>query len=229
MNLLPLNDRILVRVDPPDVQTEEGKLFIPGIAQEAKNSGIVIAVGPGKVNDQGVRIPIGLKVGDHVLFKGYKVDPIKDTEADKIMMTEDAVIALLGETTRPTFAYKWDGTPGILVSDAQIEITDQGPAYFLKPANIKQYIAYTPDGRKAHLPVGAALPAGYTIDNPGNIYTSSGDVWSADAAATRAAEPEKPVTEHKSAGLLEPGNAPIPQNAASMESSLTKYADQFKK
>lgn len=68
-----LNDQILIRRTDP--QEKFGRIFIPATAQEKSEQGIVVAVGPGLMNDQGVRIPLDIHVGDGVKFSKYYGTP----------------------------------------------------------------------------------------------------------------------------------------------------------
>lgn len=214
MNLQPLNDRILVRVDPPETKTTGG-LLLPDDARKAKNSGVVIAVGPGKVNEQGVRVPVGLKVGDHILFKGYAVEPIADYDADKLMMEEKAVIAVIADSPYPK------GNP---IGQVRAELTAVSPTNAAEAMGKAQMLEHLTNIEQFLVVVARR-------SDPQSDMQPQAGVWEAEANAVRSVNrdpnPEKP--EAKPTGLLEPGKAPIPQNAASMESSLTKYADQFKK
>ena len=76
MKLTPLNDRVLVKRLESEERTAGG-LFIPDTAKEKPSKGEVIAVGPGKVADNGQRIAMAVKVGDSVLFNKYAGSEIK--------------------------------------------------------------------------------------------------------------------------------------------------------
>ena len=70
MKIRPLNDRVLVlRVD--EEETTSGGIIIPDTAKEKPQEGKVVATGPGKVDDNGKRIPLEVKVNDRVLFSKY--------------------------------------------------------------------------------------------------------------------------------------------------------------
>jgi len=99
LNLQPLNDRILVRVDEPEKRV--GSIYLPDPAQEKSNKGTVLAVGPGKLNDDGGRRIPQVRVGDRVLFRTYPVDSIADDEGGMLAMSEENVIAKIIEITTP--------------------------------------------------------------------------------------------------------------------------------
>ena len=72
MNLQPLNDQIFVRVDLP----EEKVGCCSCLTLAGANTGVVLAVGPAELKDDGTRTVIDLKVGDHIFFKGWGVEPV---------------------------------------------------------------------------------------------------------------------------------------------------------
>ncbi len=96
MNVKPLNDRVLVqRLE--EVQVTKGGIFIPDTAKEKPVEGRVKAVGPGKVNDQGNRIPLNVKEGDRILFGRYAGSEIKIEGEEYLMMREDDILAVVEE------------------------------------------------------------------------------------------------------------------------------------
>jgi chaperonin GroES len=94
MKVKPLNDRVLVqRLE--EAQVTKGGIFIPDTAKEKPVEGKVIAVGPGKVNDQGNRVPLNVKEGDRILFGRYAGSEIKVEGEDYLMMREDDILAIV--------------------------------------------------------------------------------------------------------------------------------------
>jgi chaperonin GroES len=94
MKVKPLNDRVLVqRLE--EAQVTKGGIFIPDTAKEKPVEGKVIAVGPGKVNDQGNRMPLNVKEGDRILFGRYAGSEIKVEGEDYLMMREDDILAIV--------------------------------------------------------------------------------------------------------------------------------------
>ena len=95
MNLKPLNDRVLVKRLESEEKTAGG-LFIPDTAKEKPSKGEVIAVGPGKVADDGKAIAMTVKKGDQVLFNKYAGTEIKLDGVDHLVMREDDILAIIG-------------------------------------------------------------------------------------------------------------------------------------
>lgn len=74
--LTPVNDRLLVKLVEKEEMTKAG-IYLPDSAKEEPQQGVVIAVGPGKMDDSGKRQPMSAKIGDTVLFAKYGGDEIK--------------------------------------------------------------------------------------------------------------------------------------------------------
>ena len=94
MKLKPLNDRVLVK----RLETEEktaGGLYIPDTAKEKPSKGQVVAVGPGKVGDNGERTPLAVKAGDEVLFNKYAGTEVKLDGVDHLVMREEDILAII--------------------------------------------------------------------------------------------------------------------------------------
>ena len=90
----PLADRIVVK---PLEETEQmrGGLYIPDTAKEKPQQGKVIAVGQGKVKEDGTRQPLDVKAGDTILFGKYSGQEIKIDGEENLIMREDEVLAVL--------------------------------------------------------------------------------------------------------------------------------------
>jgi chaperonin GroES len=95
MKIRPLNDRILVKRTEEETKTKGG-IIIPDTAKEKPQRGEVIAVGPGKMGDDGKRIPLELKAGDKVLFSKYAGTEIKVDGEEQIFMREDDILGIIG-------------------------------------------------------------------------------------------------------------------------------------
>jgi chaperonin GroES len=94
MKARPLHDRILVqRLD--EGEQKIGGIIIPDTAKEKPQQGKVIAVGNGKVKDDGTRIPLDVKAGDRILFGKYSGQDIKLDGEEYLIMREDEVLAVL--------------------------------------------------------------------------------------------------------------------------------------
>jgi chaperonin GroES len=94
MKIRPLHDRILAeRLEEKEVR--EGGIIIPDTAKEKPQEGKVIAVGNGKVSDDGKKIPLDVKAGDKILFGKYSGSEVKLDEKEYLIMREDDVLAIL--------------------------------------------------------------------------------------------------------------------------------------
>ncbi len=94
MKLQPLNDRLLVKRLESEEKTAGG-LYIPDTAKEKPSKGEVIAVGPGKVDDNGNRVALTVKKGDMVLFNKYAGTEVKLDGVDHLVLREDDVLAII--------------------------------------------------------------------------------------------------------------------------------------
>ncbi len=94
MKVKPLNDRVLVlRMD--EEQKSPGGIIIPDTAKEKPMEGKIVAVGPGKMGDDGKRIPLEVKKGDRILFSKYAGTEIKLDGVEHLIMREDDILAVL--------------------------------------------------------------------------------------------------------------------------------------
>lgn len=89
----PLSNRVLIQRSK--AQTKKGGILLPDSAQEKPKEGVVIAVGPGKVDEQGNKEPMQLKVGDRVLFSAYAGTEVKGEDEEMLIMSEDDVLGVL--------------------------------------------------------------------------------------------------------------------------------------
>ncbi len=90
--LQPLADRLVVKPIQKDEMTKSG-IFIPDTAKEKPQEGEIIAVGPGKMTDDGKRIPLDLKVGDRVIYSKYGGSEIKIDDVEMIILRESDILA----------------------------------------------------------------------------------------------------------------------------------------
>ncbi len=94
MNARPLHDRILVqRIE--EGEQKIGGIIIPDSAKEKPQQGKVVAVGSGKVKEDGGRIPLDVKSGDLILFGKYSGQEIKLDGEEFLIMREDEVLAVI--------------------------------------------------------------------------------------------------------------------------------------
>jgi chaperonin GroES len=94
MKLRPLNDRIIVKRLDQETKTASG-LIIPDAAAEKPDQGQVLAVGNGKILDDGKVRPLDIKVGDRVLFGKYSGQAFKLDGEELLQMREEDVIAIV--------------------------------------------------------------------------------------------------------------------------------------
>ncbi len=94
MKVQPLHDRILLkRVDAK--QEKRGGIIIPDTAKEKPMEGKVIAVGAGRVEKDGKRIPLEVKVGDKVLVGKYSGTEIKIDDVEHVILREDEILGII--------------------------------------------------------------------------------------------------------------------------------------
>ncbi len=94
MKFKPLRDRVLVRYSSEEEKTAGG-LFIPDAAKEKPQKGMVIAVGPGRVTDDGKRQAMEIKVGDTVLFDKYSGSKIKIDDEEYLIIREEDILGIV--------------------------------------------------------------------------------------------------------------------------------------
>ena len=94
MKVKPLNDRVLIkRVDAEE--KAKGGIIIPDTAKEKPLEGKVVAVGAGRLGDDGKRIPLDVKVGDRVLVGKYTGTEIKIHEVEHVIIREDEILGVI--------------------------------------------------------------------------------------------------------------------------------------
>jgi len=94
MKVRPLHDRLLVRRIEPK-ETAKGGIIIPDTAKEKPQEGEVLAVGNGKILENGTKLALDVKVGDKILFGKYTGSEIKIDGEDVLVLREDEVLAVL--------------------------------------------------------------------------------------------------------------------------------------
>jgi chaperonin GroES len=94
MKVQPLNDRVLVLRVEREEKTAGG-IIIPDTAKEKPQEGKVVAVGPGKINDDGKRVPLEVKAGDRILFGKYAGTEIKIDGVEHLIMREDDILGII--------------------------------------------------------------------------------------------------------------------------------------
>jgi chaperonin GroES len=94
MKVRPLHDRLLVR-RIEEKETAKGGIIIPDTAKEKPQKGEVLAVGNGRILDNGTKIALEVKVGDKILFGKYSGTEIKIDGEDVLIFREDDVLAII--------------------------------------------------------------------------------------------------------------------------------------
>ena len=94
MKIKPLNDRVVVlRVE--EEQKSAGGIIIPDTAKEKPIEGKIISAGPGKMGDDGKRVPLDVKVGDRVLFSKYAGTEINIEDVEHLFMNEEDILGVI--------------------------------------------------------------------------------------------------------------------------------------
>lgn len=96
-NVRPLGNRVLIQRSK--AQASKGGILLPDSAQEKPKEGVVVAVGPGKCDDNGKCDPLNVKVGDKILFSSYAGTEVKNLENDAteefLILSEDDILGVL--------------------------------------------------------------------------------------------------------------------------------------
>ena len=95
MKIRPLQDRVMVKRLENGVEKTKGGIIIPDTAKEKPQQGKIIAVGKGKVNDDGKLMPLGVKVGDTILFGKYSGSEIKLDGEEHLIMREEDILGVV--------------------------------------------------------------------------------------------------------------------------------------
>ncbi len=105
MQVRPLHDRVLLkRVE--EKETIKGGIIIPDTAKEKPMEGKVVAVGPGKIQEDGKRQALDVKTGDRVLFGKYAGTDIKIDDEDYVIMREEEILAVFEKAAKSKSASK---------------------------------------------------------------------------------------------------------------------------
>ncbi len=94
MNVRPLHDRLLVQRNDSATQTAGG-LYLPETAKEKPVEGTVLAVGDGRLTEEGKSLPLQVKVGDRIIFGKYSGTEIKLDGEERLILREDDVLGIL--------------------------------------------------------------------------------------------------------------------------------------
>jgi len=96
MKLRPLHDRVIVKRLEEERKTASG-IVIPDTAAEKPDQGEVLAIGPGKKNEEGKLFPVDVKVGDKILFGKYSGTTVKVDGEELLVMREEDIMAVVGK------------------------------------------------------------------------------------------------------------------------------------
>lgn len=96
MKIKPLRDKVLIKVEEEEEKTAGG-IYLPDTAKEKPQRGIVVAVGDGRMTDEGKLIPISVKVGDRVIFSKYAGTEIKLDGEKHVILSADDIYAVIEE------------------------------------------------------------------------------------------------------------------------------------
>lgn len=92
--LKPLGDRVVIRVLEQEEKTASG-IFLPDTAKEKPSQGEVVAVGPGKLQDDGKRVALDVKVGDKIIFSKYAGTEVKFEGTKYLIVSECDILAII--------------------------------------------------------------------------------------------------------------------------------------
>ena len=95
--IIPLGDRVLLKPISPEEgkKTKSGIIIPETVSKEKPEQGKVIAAGPGRTTDSGVRIPMGVKKGDTILFSKYAPDEVKIDGEEYFIISEGSILAII--------------------------------------------------------------------------------------------------------------------------------------
>ena len=92
VNFKPLGNRIVIEPSEDDEQVSSGGIYIPDTAKEKPQEGEVVAAGPGRMTDDGKRIPMELAVGDVVVYSKYAGTEYKEGDIEYLVLREDDIL-----------------------------------------------------------------------------------------------------------------------------------------
>lgn len=96
MNIKPLGERVVVKVLESEEKTKSG-IVLPDTAKEKPQLGKILAVGPGKILDNGQKVALDVKVGDKVLFAKYAGTEVKLDGEEYMVLKENDILAIIPE------------------------------------------------------------------------------------------------------------------------------------
>lgn len=94
-SLVPLGDRVVIKPTPKE-EVSKGGIVLPDTAKEKPQEGEIVAVGPGKLTDDGKRLPMDVGVGDTVIYSKYAGTEFKEDGDELVIMRESDILAKKG-------------------------------------------------------------------------------------------------------------------------------------
>ena len=88
----PLGNRVVVEPSEGDEQVSSGGIYIPDTAKEKPQDGTIVAVGPGRLTDEGNRVPMEVEVGDTVVYSKYAGTEYKEGDTEYLVLREDDIL-----------------------------------------------------------------------------------------------------------------------------------------
>ena len=88
----PLGNRVVIQPNEDDEQVSSGGIYIPDTAKEKPQEGTVVAAGPGRVTDDGSRVPMEIAVGDKVVYSKYAGTEYKEGDIEYLVLREDDIL-----------------------------------------------------------------------------------------------------------------------------------------
>jgi chaperonin GroES len=92
-NLKPIGDRVVVKPEPEEIKTKSG-IVLPDSAKEKPSEGTVVAVGSGRVLDNGQKVPLEVKIGDKIIYSKYGGTEVKIDNEEYIILSERDILAI---------------------------------------------------------------------------------------------------------------------------------------
>ena len=94
MKMKPLGDRVLVK-PAEEKEVKKGGIIIPDTAKEKPQEGEIIAVGPGKFDESGKKVPMDVKAGDKILYGKYSGTEVKIDDKEYLIMHQDDILGII--------------------------------------------------------------------------------------------------------------------------------------
>ncbi len=95
MNLLPLHDQVIIKPLSAEEKTKSGIILPDTVSKERPEQGEIVAVGPGRLLDNGQRAPMGVQNGQKVMFKKYSTEELKYDGQEYLVVAEKDILAII--------------------------------------------------------------------------------------------------------------------------------------